>query len=485
MELADIEAMIARGPESEWVDLELKKTLAEKDAAMQTLCGFLNNRGGTVIFGVTPHGKIAGTELNEENVRTLGDLFRFFEPAVPIEQQRVLLDDRRGLLLLTVQPVPDEGPYQYHGRAYLRNGNHTDSMPQNIFEHRLAERGGTRHRWENQVAQGVMLADIDAEEVRRTVRIGIAEERIPDEDATDDVAELLRKFRLMRGDALLNAAVALFGHPAPGDYPQLRLHLAHFNGRTKDADMLDHRPPLEGHTFQLLRAAEDFLRRRLPQSGRVLPGVFERVDEPVFPVKVLREALANAFAHRDYAPASGSVHVAIYTDRVEVTNPGSLPPGLTLDDLLRQHDSKPRNPLVARVFYMRKLIDEWGRGTRLIVRLCRNAGHPDPEFFLQTGSFGVRLFSSVLLGPAPVQQFDLKPGEVALLRALRMGNAAVKDLISAVGEGTPVPTVRTYLANLRGWHLVENEGKRGRGAKWRIRAEGLQALEALEDQSSR
>ncbi|CAN5133332.1 ATP-binding protein [soil metagenome] len=484
MELQEVESMIARGPESEWVDLELKKSLAEKEAAMRTLCGFLNLQGGTVIFGVSPQGRIVGTELTDGNVRNLGDLFRFIEPAVPVEQQRILLDNGKGLLLLTVQPVPEEGPYTYHGRPYLRTGSRTDPMPQNVYEQRLANRGSPKTRWENQPAPDVSLTEIDEHEIRRTARLGVAAGRIPEEEVTEKVTELLRKFRLMRGDTLLNAAVALFGRPSAGDYPQLRLHLAHFNGTNKDADMLDHRPAMEGHAFELFREAEQFLLRRLPQSGRVLPGVFERVDEPLFPINALREVLANAFAHRDYAHASGSVHVAIYTDRVEVTNPGTLPPGLTLDDLIGFHDSKPRNPLIARVFYMRRLIDEWGRGTRLIVRLCRDAGHPDPEFFLQAGSFGVRLFSAVPLGPAPTKQPELKPGEVALLQALHRGDAAVRDLIAAVGAGTPVPTVRTYLSNLQDLGLVESTG-RGRGAQWHIRSGGIQVLGTIEGQPSR
>lgn len=482
MERGDVEVLIERGPESEWVDLELKKTLAEKEAAMRTLCGFLNNRGGTVVFGVTPSGEIRGTELTDENVRNMGDLFRFFEPAVEIQQQRAMFNDGKGVLLLTVQPVPDEVPYTYHGRPYLRNGSRTDSMPQNIFEQKLNERGSAKSRWENRVASDFAFVDIDADEVRRTARIGIAEDRVPDEDATGDIPELLTKFRVVRGDSLLNAAVALFGQPDPSNYPQLRLHLAHFNGRTKGADMLDHRPPVEGHAFKLLRAAEEFLLRRLPQSGRVLPGVFERVDEPVFPIKVLREVLANAFAHRDYSQASGSVHVAIYTDRVEVTNPGVLPPGLTLDDLFKQHESKPRNPLIARVFYMRKLIDEWGRGTRLIVRLCRDAGHPDPEFFIQGGSFGVRLFSNVPLGPVLAQRFGLKPGEVSLLRALRRGDSSVRELVASLKGSTSTSAARAYLGHLKALELVGNEGRRGPGAKWRISATGLQALDALEEE---
>lgn len=209
-------------------------------------------------------------------------------------------------------------------------------MAQSIYQQRLAARDVPRLRWETQVAEGATISDLDVAEILRTARLGVEAGRVPEDTIQAPAEEILRKFHLTQDGSLLNAAVALFGQPDPVRYPQTRLHLAHFNGTTKDADMLDLVPPLEGH----------------------------------------------AFAHRDYAHAGGSVHVAIFTDRVEVTNAGSLPAGMPLDDLLTEHESKPRNPLIAKVFFRRKLIDEWGRGTRSIVALCRNAGHPDPEFFM-------------------------------------------------------------------------------------------------------
>lgn len=481
MQLSEIERMISRGSDSEWVDLELKKSFAEKEAGMKTLCAFLNGSGGSVIFGVTPRGRIVGLDLTDQNLRDLADQFRSFEPAVVIQQEQVLLDSGRGLLVLQVQPVPGEPPYVFRGRPYIRNGSRTEVMPQSIYQQRLAERDIPRLRWETQIAEGVAISDLDTDEILRTARLGVEAGRVPEETTQSPAGEVLRKFHLMQDGSVLNAAVALFGKPDPIQYPQMRLHLAHFNGTTKDADMLDMLPPLEGHAFALLREAEDFLRRRLPQAGRLVPGTFERVDEPVFPLKALREVLANAFAHRDYGQAGGSVHVAIYTDRVEVTNPGALPPGMSLDDLLTEHESKPRNPLIAKVFFRRKLIDEWGRGTRAIVTLCRNAGHPDPEFFQRGGTFGVRLLSSVPLGPQAAEIPDLKPGEIAILRTLRRGEAPLRDLAPAVANITP-RTVRAYLANLQKLGLVKNDGKRGVGAKWRIRGKGLDVLGALEAQ---
>jgi len=114
----------------------------------------------------------------------------------------------------------------------------------------------------------------------------------------------------------------------------------------------------------LLSEAIQFLTRHLPVAGRIEPGLFERVDEPLFPPIALREALVNAFCHRDYAQAGGAVSVAIYDDRFEIWSSGELPLGMKVEGLKREHLSRPRNPLIAEVLYRRGLVERWGRGTQ-------------------------------------------------------------------------------------------------------------------------
>jgi len=55
----------------------------------------------------------------------------------------------------------------------------------------------------------------------------------------------------------------------------------------------------------------------------------------------------NAVAHSDYT-SNGSVQVMLFNDRLEIWNPGSLPPGWTVEKLKKRHPSIPANPLLAR-----------------------------------------------------------------------------------------------------------------------------------------
>jgi ATP-dependent DNA helicase RecG len=82
---------------------------------------------------------------------------------------------------------------------------------------------------------------------------------------------------------------------------------------------------------------------RFPGTGRV-----RRSDLPLVPPAALREALVTAVVHADYPQRGGPIRIAIFDDRIEIENPGTLLPGLTLDDL-RDGVSRVRNRAIARV----------------------------------------------------------------------------------------------------------------------------------------
>jgi predicted HTH transcriptional regulator len=99
---------------------------------------------------------------------------------------------------------------------------------------------------------------------------------------------------------------------------------------------------------------------------------------------VIREAIVNAVAHRDYT-SNGSVQVMVFADRVEVWNPGSLPPSLSLAQLRQPHGSIPANPLLAEPLYLTQYIERLGTGTGDMIRRCREAGLREPVFALEDG----------------------------------------------------------------------------------------------------
>ena len=102
------------------------------------------------------------------------------------------------------------------------------------------------------------------------------------------------------------------------------------------------------------------------------------------PVEVVTEAIVNAVAHRDYTD-NGSVQVMLFADRLEVRNPGRLPPPLTLEKLREAHRSVPGNPLLAESMYLAEYIERMGTGTLDMIRRCVEAGLPEPGFAVTDG----------------------------------------------------------------------------------------------------
>jgi ATP-dependent DNA helicase RecG len=157
--------------------------------------------------------------------------------------------------------------------------------------------------------------------------------------------------------------------------------------------------------------------------------------------------------------------VAVFDDRLEIANEGLLPSGLSIADLKRDHLSRPRNPLIAEVFYLRGLVERWGRGTQKIVELCVQAGHPEPEFSQVTRSTVIRFTPSGYVAPHRVQH-DLNQRQREILHALSQAtDLPLRTVMAHLTEKVSGTRVHHELAQLRTLGLVQSRGH-GRGAVW-------------------
>lgn len=446
--------------------LEFKRTTGERREATRTLCAMLNHRGGRVLFGVEVDGRVLGQQVSDHTIEEIAQEIKELDPPAFPVIDRVDVGNGREVLVVSVSTGQNR-PYSYRGQAYRRVGNTSPVLSRDEYNRMLLERLHGEHRWENEPAAGWGIADLDAAEILRTVEEAIRRGRV-DDPGTRDLADLLRGLGLMREGCVLRAAAVLFGRPErlEADYPQCLLRVAKFRG-TDRTEFLDNRQ-FHGNVFDLLLKAERFLRESLPVAGRVAPGLFERVDDPLYPPVALREALANAFCHRDYAIGGGSVAVAIYDDRLEITSSGTLHFGLTAEALLAPHESLPWNPLIARVLFRRGVIESWGRGTIKMAELARQAGLPVPEIEDAGGCVTVRFRPTRYLPPQRVAH-DLteRQRQILALLAASHGGLALRDIRTAMHEQPAEWEIKDDLALLKQLELVETRGH-GRGAYWRL-----------------
>ena len=375
--------------------LEFKKSTGQRTHAAKTVCGMLNGLGGFVLFGVTDKGKVVGQLVAANTIEDIAAEMRKIEPPAFPDIETVGI--KRGISAIVLNVSGGGGPYTYDGRPYLRQGPTTIVMPREEYERRLVERLHATQRWENEpVPEGVSVKDLDSQEILLTldnaVRLGRLESGV-----RRDLPSVLRGLELIHDDTLLNAAVVLYGKAdrLKSLYPQMSIRLARFRGVNRLADFSDNRQ-YWGHAFSLLHRAETFLMDHVPIAGRVVPGKMIREDQPLYPPRATREALANALCHRDYSMPGGAVAVAMYDDHLEIVNPGNLHFGITPQKLTEPHESRPWNPIIANVFYRAGIIERWGSGTLNIVDWCKENANPNPAWKEQTGSVYVTFLPAAL-----------------------------------------------------------------------------------------
>ncbi len=461
MTLDQIAALAATG-ESE--TLECKRTTGTRREAASTVCAMLNQRGGHVLFGVTPEGDVVGQQVSEQTMEEVSAEIRRIDPPAFPAIDRVRVANDRAVIAIRVHQGSAR-PYRYRGTAYRRIGNTTVAMSAAEYNRMLFERMHSEQRWENQPATGWAIADLDVTEIRNTVAEAVHFGRL-NEPGSREPEDLLRGLGLFRDGVLLRAAAVLFGATERLEFemPQCLLRVARFRGLDR-SEFLDNRQ-FNGNAFTLLASAERFLRDTLPIASRFEAGRIQRIDEPRYPPLATREALANALCHRDYALGGGSVGLAVYDDRLEVTSTGALHFGLTPDELFRPHESRPWNPLIARTFYRRGIIEEWGRGTLKMAELAISAGLPRPEIE-DRGNCVTVCFRHGQIALSPRTASDLTEQQWAILALLDQSvpALALREIHSQLDLQIDKRRVREDLAVLKARGLVKSMG-RGRGARW-------------------
>ena len=464
--LDDVKHFVAAG-ESE--TLEFKKSTGQRTEACRTLCAMANGKGGKVIFGIAPENhSVVGQTVSQKTLDDLAAEFRKFEPALIPTIERVPFLANKELLVVSVLRAT-RPPCTWDGRAYQRIASATSPMPRDQYQNLLLEGLHGTERWENTVARGWTVDKLDVREIIVTLEEAIRRGRIDDPQTRDPLA-VLRGLKLLSPDGeLLRAAVVLFGKEdgLSPEYTQCALRVARFRGITKD-EFLDNRR-FEGNAFTLLRRAERFLIESLPIAGRIIPGVIEREDSPLYPLEALREALANAFCHRDYALGGGSVAVGIYDDRLEITSSGDLHFGLDVEKLFQSHDSLPWNPLIAQTFYKRGIIESWGRGIAKIVKLTEAAGLIRPTITATGGAVTVTFYPSIYIAPRSVHH-DLTERQRQILDIL--GNSPrrdlnIHDIVQKLSAAYPLRQIRDDLRFLKTIQAVTLVGSK-KGSRWRL-----------------
>ena len=306
------------------------------------------------------------------------------------------------------------------------------------------------------------LKDVASDRVRWFIEVAQRERKFPLKTSTTKEA-LLTHLRLLEGRQPLNAAMLLFGSEPQRFHTTAVTKCVHIHG-TVFRRPFPSMQVFDGDVFAQADAARDFVLSKLDRSvgtradGNQTPVAYE------LPPDAVAEAIVNALAHRDY-DSNASVEVRLFSDRLEVWNPGGLPGTLTVAGLRSDHSSIPNNPLLAEALYLAHYIERIGSGTQTMIDLCRAAGLPEPDFEVRDGFFVARIWRDWLTEDV-IGKLGLNERQRTVVPALRARKRISTGQYQA-SSGASRPTAKRDLEDLVQKGLLVRTGG-GRGAGYEV-----------------
>ena len=440
------------GMESE--TLEFKKTTAELNGACISICAMLNKHGvGTLYFGIRPNGDAVGQNASEASLR---DVSRAIHDAIspqifPSITKEPVTDT---LSLIKVEFNGSDQPYSAYGKYYIRTADEDRLIPPHELS-RMFSRTGKTDKWEYEESP-CGVDDTDSKYLRKFYDDAVASGRMP--NTRYSIQGTLKKLGLLNGETLNNAGMMLFSKTKP-----LSLKMAVFATDDK-ITFLDMKIE-EGNIFSLLEIAENYIMKNI--RWRVEIAGIDRTEVPEIPAAVIREALANSFAHALYG--TNTVHeICIHPNMVTLYNPGSFASYYKPSEYVdRNLPSVIRNELIAKCMYLSKKIEKFGSGIQRMASLCDDA-NIKYEFIEEKAGFKLVLYRTNTISDTTDVTYDvtLTKIEETVLALLRINPIQTRTELAEKTSKT-VRTIQRALDSLREKGFIERTGRKS-NPSWKI-----------------
>jgi ATP-dependent DNA helicase RecG len=347
---------------------------------LKVISAMANSNGGMLFIGLDDQGNPVELKNTKKLLEDIPNTIRNRLNILPM----VEMDVKTGHKIIRIAIPPSSIPVSFNGKYYLRSGSTVQELRGNELADFLLNKSGTP--WDNCIEVHSILKELDHDTINEFKRL--AADRLPGIGNENDHSMILDKLNLVDNKQIKRAAVLLFGSNPQRYYSHAVVKIGKFLNDT-DVQTTD---IVKGNLFQEVEKSLEILRTKYLQSNISYEGIHRR-DILEYPYEALREAIINALIHRDYHGFS-QIQIRVYPDKMIIMNEGRLPPEITAEDLKRNHLSKPRNKLLADVFYFAGFIEAWGRGTLKILEKCRDQGLPEPEFNNEHGVMTVIFYKT-------------------------------------------------------------------------------------------
>lgn len=352
-----------------------------KDEYLKWICGFANAQGGRIYLGIDDDGKVVGLRKYRHRMESLpgkilSNLGILCDVNLLVEKEKYYIE-----IVVNTYDVP----ISYQGKYYYRSGSTKQILQGTALNDFLMRKSGKT--WDAILEPQATVEDLSEETITLFKQGAISSQRLPS-IGSDTMEEVLRNLRLQKKGKLKRAAVLLFGEDPRDFYPTAYIKIGKFG--TSDSELLS-QEIVDGNILQLADKVMEILDKKYLTASISYQGL-QRQEKPEYPPLAIREILLNALVHRTYVQAP--VQISLYKDKMMVWNEGSLPSGLTIENLKEKHPSLPKNPMLAEVCFKGGLIEAWGRGIPKVIEECKKWELPEPKIELMGGGIAITLYKN-------------------------------------------------------------------------------------------
>jgi predicted HTH transcriptional regulator len=431
--------------------LEFKRDISSPDGILRTIAAFANTAGGNLLIGVEDGTRrVTGIKDPLDVEARLTNLVADGLKPGLIPEIEILPWRRTNLVGIEVYPSPNR-PHFFRDCAFVRVGSSNRRADSELIEEM---RRSARHKAFDEEAMPALNSEaIDfraASELFAPVR--------PLKRSDLESLSLVTKHN--RRDVPTRGGLILFGYDRYRQqyFPDSWIQAGLFGGKDR-REILDN-AEFRGFPVRAIDESLAFIKRNTSQA--ILISGTRHVARAAVPELAIREAVINSVVHADYSQTGAPIRVSIFTDRIEIENPGLLPFGLALDEV-RKGISKIRNRVIARVFHELGLIEQWGSGIQRMTAACVDAGLAEPFFEEIATRFRVTIYTEKSAQPklddvesrildALGERDGLATAQIAKIlelstRATRSRLAVLlqKGLIVEIGTGPTDPKRRYFM----------------------------------------
>lgn len=417
-------------------------------------------KGGVIVFGVAEDRDIGTIKivdnldlavLQEKIAELLSNVMKNHgTPNIKIFEL-----EGKQLLALIVDETPDERKPCFNYSlglprgACIREGN-TDRVITDE-EMRAFIRNSSLYKFDKTKATGSNLSMLDQEKIKSFLEKS-AQKTKRDNINNEPSDEVLINLGLAdKFENIINPTIAgflIFSKENPQktrDFSRYVIRCVSYSGDSVSSPIID-KQDIIGNLDQQIDEMQKFILKNIRLKA-IISGT-KRVEEYEYPQDAIRELVANAVIHRDYMITETYTQINVFSNRIEISNPGNLPPGVTIENIKDSQFS--RNEIIAEILKDMDYLEEYGRGIDIVFSRMSGIGLLNPIFKNMSNSFKV-----ILLG----EKFkELNERQISIWNLIQEKKTMTSKKLRKVFLSFSRATIANDLATLLSIGLIDQKG---------------------------